>query len=135
VSSSNFGFPGFVLCKAIVVESNGNKEVGTNQVAATFEAHFSAFDQIFAMVGVHLAFIVLVALGALGSVTSKIAPPPSTAKKIALLRGGGSAVDEISSLDWRYFAAGGICAAFSHGITTPIGKSSTLSLIRLEIID
>lgn len=31
---------------------------------------------------------------------------------------GGSAVDEF---DWRFFVAGGLCAAASHGFTTPIG--------------
>ena len=28
-------------------------------------------------------------------------------------------------MDWRYFAAGGICAATSHGITTPIDVVKT----------
>lgn len=31
-----------------------------------------------------------------------------------------SALDAFSSLDYRYFVAGGTCAAISHGITTPI---------------
>ena len=49
--------------------------------------------------------------------------------KVLSVRGGG--LDELASLDWRYFAAGGICAAFSHGITTPIGEhTSTLALLR-----
>ena len=44
----------------------------------------------------------------------------STQKKLVLIRGGSS--DEgLKSIDWRYFLAGGICAACSHGITTPIG--------------
>ncbi len=34
------------------------------------------------------------------------------------LRGG-------SDIDWRYFLAGGICAATSHGITTPIDVVKT----------
>ena len=34
------------------------------------------------------------------------------------LRGG-------NDIDWRYFVAGGICAATSHGITTPIDVVKT----------
>jgi solute carrier family 25 phosphate transporter 3 len=41
------------------------------------------------------------------------------------LRGGSSEDGKIGSLDWRYFAAGGICAATSHGITTPIDVVKT----------
>jgi hypothetical protein len=40
-------------------------------------------------------------------------PVPSSA--VISIRGG-------ESLDWRYFVAGGVCAAFSHGVTTPLGK-------------
>jgi hypothetical protein len=29
---------------------------------------------------------------------------------------------EVATLDWRYFLAGGLCAAASHGYATPIGK-------------
>lgn len=43
----------------------------------------------------------------------------STNKKLISIRGGSS--EDLSSIDWRYFLAGGICAATSHGITTPIG--------------
>ena len=43
----------------------------------------------------------------------------STTKKLISIRGGSS--EDLSSIDWRYFLAGGICAACSHGITTPIG--------------
>lgn len=43
----------------------------------------------------------------------------SSSKKLISIRGGSS--EELSSIDWRYFLAGGICAACSHGITTPIG--------------
>ena len=38
------------------------------------------------------------------------------------IRGGSS---ESSSVDWRFFVAGGICAACSHGITTPIDVVKT----------
>lgn len=31
-----------------------------------------------------------------------------------------SAIDAFKNLDYRYFVAGGTCAAISHGITTPI---------------
>eukprot|EP01036_Dinobryon_divergens_P061155 gene61155-81527_t len=39
------------------------------------------------------------------------------------IRGGSS--DVASAIDWRYFLAGGICAACSHGITTPIDVIKT----------
>ncbi len=38
-------------------------------------------------------------------------------EKLFLLRAGSS-----GDFDWRYFVAGGVCAACSHGITTPLGK-------------
>lgn len=38
---------------------------------------------------------------------------------LLLLRGGAN------DLDWRYFLAGSVCAACSHGITTPIGEVLT----------
>mmetsp|Transcript_28511 Transcript_28511/g.63208 ORF Transcript_28511/g.63208 Transcript_28511/m.63208 type:complete len:90 (+) Transcript_28511:64-333(+) len=41
----------------------------------------------------------------------------SSASKALDLRGGS--IEDL--LDWRYFAAGAICAGFSHGVTTPIG--------------
>ena len=39
------------------------------------------------------------------------------------MKGGSS--EEKTSIDWRFFAAGGICAACSHGITTPIDVVKT----------
>ena len=36
-----------------------------------------------------------------------------------------SPTDELKKVDWRYFLAGGICAACSHGITTPIDVVKT----------
>lgn len=33
---------------------------------------------------------------------------------------GGAALKALKSMDYRYFVAGGTCAAFSHGITCPI---------------
>ena len=48
----------------------------------------------------------------------------TVARELCAIRGGSSSgSSDISSLDWRFFAAGGICAAFSHGITTPIGEA------------
>ena len=32
----------------------------------------------------------------------------------------GAALKALKSMDYRYFVAGGTCAAFSHGITCPI---------------
>lgn len=46
-----------------------------------------------------------------------------TKEKLLLLRGGSS-----DDFDWRYFVAGGVCAACSHGITTPLGKRLTFTL-------
>jgi solute carrier family 25 (mitochondrial phosphate transporter), member 3 len=36
----------------------------------------------------------------------------------------GGATDAID-IDWRFFLAGGLCAAASHGITTPIDVVKT----------
>lgn len=41
--------------------------------------------------------------------------------KLLRIRGG----DDSKGIDWRYFAAGSICAACSHGITTPIDVIKT----------
>ena len=38
---------------------------------------------------------------------------------------GGAALAAIKSIDYRYFVAGGTCAAISHGITTPIDVVKT----------
>lgn len=38
---------------------------------------------------------------------------------------GGSSSEELTKIDWRYFLAGGLCAATSHGITTPIDVVKT----------
>jgi hypothetical protein len=50
--------------------------------------------------------------------TSAVVSPQS--KKLIKIRGGRSG-EELKKFDWRFFVAGGICAACSHGITTPIG--------------
>ena len=54
----------------------------------------------------------------------KTANNRNNAKKLLELR-GGSAVEELSKLDWRFFVAGGLCAATSHGITTPLDVIKT----------
>jgi hypothetical protein len=38
---------------------------------------------------------------------------------------GSAALNALKSIDYRYFVAGGTCAAFSHGITTPIDVVKT----------
>jgi hypothetical protein len=44
----------------------------------------------------------------------------------------------INNIDGRYFAAGGICSALSHGATTPLGnyskKKYILSSIHIQYI-
>lgn len=42
--------------------------------------------------------------------------------QVLKFRGGSASTDWASIMDWRFFLAGGACAAFSHGITTPIGQ-------------
>ena len=44
-------------------------------------------------------------------------------EKLMLVRGGSVGHD--GDVDWRFFLAGGICAACSHGITTPLGKNAS----------
>jgi hypothetical protein len=44
-------------------------------------------------------------------------------QKLTSIRGGAS--EELANIDWRYFLAGGLCAATSHGITTPIDVVKT----------
>ena len=36
-----------------------------------------------------------------------------------------AAISALKNMDYRYFVAGGTCAAFSHGITTPIDVVKT----------
>ena len=38
---------------------------------------------------------------------------------------GAAALKALKAMDYRYFVAGGTCAAFSHGITTPIDVVKT----------
>ena len=45
-----------------------------------------------------------------------------TQNSVLKVRGGSS---ELGNVDWRFFVAGGICAACSHGITTPIDVVKT----------
>ena len=50
----------------------------------------------------------------------RMRPVEPTAMSCLDIRGGSD-----DALDWRFFLAGGICAATSHGITTPIDVVKT----------
>ena len=45
----------------------------------------------------------------------------------------GAAANGLKSLDYRYFVAGGVCAATSHGITTPIDVVKTRMQAQPEV--
>ncbi len=49
--------------------------------------------------------------------------PVTVVAALSNLRGGHAV--PLNGVDWRYFAAGAICAAYSHGITTPIDVVKT----------
>lgn len=51
---------------------------------------------------------------------SRTSPMISSSPLLLKLRGGSG-----DGVDWRYFVAGGLCAATSHGITTPIDVIKT----------
>ena len=57
--------------------------------------------------------------------SSKEGDDDKLSRKLQVLkvRGGSAPTDWASIMDWRFFLAGGACAAFSHGITTPIGPN------------
>jgi hypothetical protein len=52
--------------------------------------------------------------------TALLLPQATTATSL-----GGAALSAMKSIDYRYFVAGGTCAAISHGITTPIDVVKT----------
>lgn len=56
--------------------------------------------------------------------SNQSASTPTSLEKVLYLR-GGTVGGDVTSLDWRYFLAGGICAAASHGYTTPIDVVKT----------
>mmetsp|Transcript_1525 Transcript_1525/g.2523 ORF Transcript_1525/g.2523 Transcript_1525/m.2523 type:complete len:339 (+) Transcript_1525:131-1147(+) len=79
----------------------------------------------------HTLFAILLIFSCVNAVVvAKIVPPSNsnanqaTISKLASIRGGG-ALGDVANIDWRYFAAGGICAGCSHGITTPIDVIKT----------
>lgn len=47
----------------------------------------------------------------------------------------GAAANAIKGIDYRYFIAGGVCAATSHGITTPIDVVKTKMQAQPEVYD
>eukprot|EP01032_Pedospumella_encystans_P015584 gene15584-17812_t len=77
------------------------------------------------MAGVDASSVALVLACSTGCASAGFPRPlgKKPTSKVLSVRGGG--LEELASLDWRYFAAGGICAAFSHGITTPIDVVKT----------
>ena len=46
---------------------------------------------------------------------------------------GAAAAAGLKTLDYRYFVAGGVCAATSHGITTPIDVVKTKMQAQPEV--
>lgn len=59
----------------------------------------------------------------------------SITSSIHSVEGGaaGAAANGLKSLDYRYFVAGGVCAATSHGITTPIDVVKTKMQAQPEV--
>ena len=57
--------------------------------------------------------------GSGGSIVVNAVPNPSS------VSAGAAALKALKAMDYRYFVAGGTCAAFSHGITTPIDVVKT----------
>jgi solute carrier family 25 phosphate transporter 3 len=54
-------------------------------------------------------------------VAACLAPSSTNANSNA----GAAALQALKNIDYRYFVAGGTCAAISHGITTPIDVVKT----------
>ena len=71
-------------------------------------------------------FLVAAAFSTASNSLSYVASSKSNKKltKLTQIKGGSSDID-LKNIDWRYFVAGGICAAASHGITTPIDVVKT----------
>lgn len=77
---------------------------------------------------IYVALLCLLSWSAAASSMNKITSTSGkggnkSKSKIMLIRGGGG--HESNGVDWRFFLAGGICAGFSHGITTPIDVVKT----------
>jgi len=56
-----------------------------------------------------------------GDESCRLTSSVSSSGQLLKIRGGSSG----DGVDWRYFVAGGLCAATSHGITTPIDVIKT----------
>jgi hypothetical protein len=70
-----------------------------------------------------LRVLLIVCVGVFSrSGTSSIIQPTDAAASSAAMK---AAKNAFQSMDYRYFVAGGTCAAFSHGITTPIDVVKT----------
>jgi uridine phosphorylase len=63
-----------------------------------------------------ICFIPIISLLALASNDRSLVAADRSAGAAA----ASSALNVLKKLDYRYFVAGGTCAAISHGITTPI---------------
>ena len=74
-----------------------------------------------------ILFFITFLLAAFSSADCKLNPVSATSKLLDTR--GGSIGRGGDDLDWRYFVAGGVCAACSHGITTPIGNDKSLGKI------
>ena len=60
------------------------------------------------------------------SKNNKLCAKNNKLTKLTQIKGGSSDSGiDLKNIDWRYFVAGGICAAASHGITTPIDVVKT----------
>ena len=78
-----------------------------------------------------LLLVVLACTSASKAIQASVSTCPSKNEKNGLhtrflgIRGGSGSLPEGMDIDWRFFLAGGLCAATSHGITTPIDVVKT----------
>ena len=69
------------------------------------------------------------------SVLSSVALLLSGNSYVAASGPASAAANAVKSIDYRYFVAGGVCAATSHGITTPIDVVKTKMQANPEVYD